>query len=115
MIIFMKDLRTGCDIVHIPRFKKIISRTPSMRRRIFLPQEEKDASPERLAGIFAAKEAVMKALGISAGRWHDIKVSYKKGGKPYINLSKNVRRKYGVDISIAHDGEYAIAFVVFYE
>lgn len=115
----------GCDIVSIPRFRKILVRTPAIRRRIFLPEEEKGASMERLAGIFAAKEAVIKAFGIPAGRWHEIEVSYHKNGKPQIKLlGRSASKLKGIlgsgaskcrgEVSIAHDGDYAMAFVVFY-
>lgn len=112
---FLKDtsMKVGCDIVYIPRFKKVIGRTPGIRRRIFLPEEEKDASPEHLAGIFAAKEATMKAIGIPAGRWHDIEIDYYESGRPKIKLVGNSVSKYTCDLSIAHDGDYAVAYVVF--
>ena len=107
-------LRLGCDLVNLTRFKKILMRTPAMRGRIFLPSEEKDASLETLAGIFAAKEAVIKALGFSAGRWRDIEISARADGKPGIRVLEEKRATgyQAVDLSISHDGDYVIAFVV---
>lgn len=104
-------MKIGCDIVHIPRFKKILARTPAMRQRIFLPQEERGASIEKLAGVFAAKEAVIKALGVPPGRWQEINISYDKTGRPQV--LGGLASKYEGDLSIAHDGDYVVAFVVF--
>ncbi len=108
----METIRVGCDIVPIARFKRILTRTPGMRSRIFLPQELKNASLERLAGIFAAKEAAVKALGLPPGSWHEIEIIYHKTGKPQLQLLSRTK-KYIIshDLSIAHDGDYAIAFV----
>lgn len=108
----MERVHIGCDIVSLIRFRNIISRTPAMRRRIFLPQETKGASIEKLAGIFAAKEAAAKALDLSPGRWHDLEIMYEKNGKPSISFKdKTLRTSFDSDLSISHDGDYAVAFV----
>lgn len=106
-------MKIGCDIVHIPRFKKIMARTPAMRSRIFLSQEEKGASVEKLAGIFAAKEAVIKALGLKAGDWPKIEIVKDKNGRPGIRLANSPRNIISQDLSISHDKNYALAFAVF--
>lgn len=107
-------LRVGSDVVHIARFKRVITQTPAVRRRIFLPRELKGASSERLAGTFAAKEAVMKALAIKAGRWQEIEIARARNGKPRLILRRQPRKKLlAHDLSIAHDGDYAVATAVF--
>lgn len=108
------ELRTGSDIVYIPRFKRILARTPAFAEKIFLPEERKDKNTRQLAGIFAAKEAVMKALGVSAGKWLFISIGHQETGKPVLTLRmpRPVRYRAG-DISIAHDGKYAFACAVF--
>ncbi len=106
-ILGMENIKIGCDLVFIPRFKKILLRTPAVRRRIFLPQEEKNASVNTLAGIFAAKEAAVKAFGVPAGRWQEIEIYHEKNGEPRIRI-KGRKCK----VSIAHDGDYAMALVV---
>lgn len=106
-------MKIGCDIVYIPRFKKILTRTPSMRSRIFLPQEEKGASREKLAGIFAAKEAVIKALGLKAGDWLKIEIVKDKNGRPGVKLVNPSKNIISQDLSISHDKNYALAFAVF--
>jgi holo-[acyl-carrier protein] synthase len=62
----------GVDLVEIPRFRDVITRTPSMVDRLFTPAEQAYANQQRdptarLAARFAAKEAVMKALGLGLG------------------------------------------------
>lgn len=107
-------VKIGCDIVRLRRFKKILERTPEMRSRIFLPQELTGSSTLHLAGIFAAKEAVTKALGMKAGMWQKIEIMHQKNGKPNLNLKGSARSKgYTHDLSIAHDGDYVIAWVCF--
>ena len=62
----------GVDLVEIPRFREVIGRTPTMVDRLFTDAErayaerQQDPAP-RLAVRFAAKEAVMKALGVGLG------------------------------------------------
>ena len=51
----------GIDIVAISRLEAALARTPSLRERLFTPAEA-SLPPESLAGRFAAKEAVAKAL-----------------------------------------------------
>ena len=110
------EIKVGCDIVHIPKFKK--SAEAGGRKffeKIFTAYELAGTpSIETLAGIFAAKEAAIKALGIPVGSWHNIEISHHKNGKPKIKLLGNSVSKYKGEVSIAHDGEYALAFVVFY-
>lgn len=105
-------IKAGCDIVYLPRFRKILTRTPSMRGRLFLPHEEKNANLETLAGIFAAKEALIKALGSTPGRWHDIQILHENSGKPVLKYLHHQKIVKAQDVSISHDGDYAMAMVV---
>jgi holo-[acyl-carrier protein] synthase len=62
----------GVDLVEVPRFREVIARTPSMVERLFTDAEaayaagQRDPAP-RLAVRFAAKEAVLKSLGLGLG------------------------------------------------
>jgi len=107
-------VKIGCDIVNISRFKKILARTPLTRQQMFLPREDNNASFEHLAGIFAAKEAVMKALELKAGRWKEIEIVKGKSGRPKIKLLVSNKQIINHDISISHDRDYAMAVAVFY-
>jgi len=103
-------IKLGTDIVHIPRFEKILRENQQhFAQNVFCSAEWKDSSAEKLAGIFAAKEAVLKALGMKPGQWQKICVKYSKEGKPFLSDSPKH------ELSISHDGEYAIAVAVFYQ
>lgn len=85
----------GVDIVEIDRMRNILSRRPAFAEQVFsLPEQlycNRQASPETHYALrFAAKEAVVKALGtgFSDGIWvHDIEVDRDKKGKPFVKLS----------------------------
>lgn len=103
----------GVDIVEIERMADIIEHTPAFVERVF-SQAERDycesmANPATHYALrFAAKEAVVKALGtgFSDGIWvRDIEVERQKSGKPIVRLSGRaleVAREQGVrDLSIS--------------
>lgn len=75
----LKMIKCGVDLVFIPDFKKRVERSgEGFLKKIFLESELKNTEASRLDGVFAAKEAVMRALEIKAGSWHKIEVSYDK-------------------------------------
>jgi len=83
----------GIDLVDVERFRASLARTPSMRTRMFTDGErayaESAADPaERYAARFAAKEAVMKALGVGLGAFgfHDVEVLRHEGGRPALRV-----------------------------
>ena len=102
--------RIGCDIVSIHRFRERISESgESFLERVFQPHEQRGASLERLAGLFAAKEAVCKALCLRAGSWLQIGVTHEFSGSPRIELSEPQPGLQDLHLSISHAGEYAVA------
>lgn len=106
-------ISVGNDIVDITRFENKIKKNKNILEKIFLPSEMKNKNIEHLAGLFAAKESVTKALNLKPGKWLDIEISYEKGGKPKVNLSSELRKHIrDHTLSIAHDGEYALATMV---
>lgn len=108
------QIRVGCDLVQISRFRKILKRTPAVGKRIFLPAETKARSIASLAGIFAAKEAIVKALRLKAGDWTKIEIRKTKIGRPEIKFNWKLPQKIAnYDLSISHDGDYAVATAVF--
>jgi len=108
----MAKLKTGIDLVYIPRIKKLLDNKHTLTK-IFHKTELKRPSPEHLAGIFALKEAFFKALKIKP-KWLSIEVINKKNGEPRINISNEIKINdlVSIDCSISHDNEYAIANVV---
>jgi len=103
--------KCGVDLVFIPEFEKRAKRGgEGLLRKIFLESELKNTESSHLAGVFAAKEAAMKALELPAGSWHKIKVSYDENGRPKVHvLGKKIKK---CDLSISHAGDYAIAIFV---
>ena len=78
-------LKFGSDIVHIPKFEKTLRKSREyFIQNVFWPEEMEYARVQRLSSIFASKEATIKALGLEAGQWRDIRVAYKESGKPYL-------------------------------
>jgi holo-[acyl-carrier protein] synthase len=65
----MTTLAVGVDVVDVPRFTLALRRRPRLIERLFTEQERRDCQerPDRLAARFAAKEAVLKALGSGLG------------------------------------------------
>ncbi len=107
----------GLDITEVFRFARAVER-PGMIERLFTP-DERDAPTERLAGRFAAKEALAKALGAPRGLvWTDVSVLSEDSGRPYFVFTGSVARRLaelGVDnvfLSITHDAGVAAAMVV---
>ena len=113
----------GVDIVDIARMKRILERTPSFARKVYSDEERayclNKATPEvHFATRFAAKEAVVKALGtgFSGGIGvRDIEVRRTSKGRPYVVLSgraKEVARELGVrelPISLSYTHTEAVA------
>lgn len=107
-------LVTGCDLVQISRFAKTLQEHNLLLDKIFTTEEKTKKSIDTLAGIFAAKEAAIKALGLRPGRWHQIIVTRATDKKPHLTLSDpDTRAKIEqLDLSISHDGDYALAIIV---
>lgn len=79
----------GVDLVEVDRMRTVLARTPTMAARCFTEGERAYAEAardpaERYAARFAAKEAVMKALGVGLGAfdWHDVEVVRSEDGAP---------------------------------
>lgn len=113
----------GVDLVDVARFERALLRTPRLRARLFTEAERTVDGGERparsLAGRFAAKEALIKALGDSwAMRWHDMVVTGDERGKPSLRLdgaAQDAAAALGVHrvhVSMSHDAGMAIAVVV---
>lgn len=119
---------SGVDIIQIYRIEKIISnKRDSFLSKIFTQNEigyikKKGNNPRTIAGLYASKEAVSKALGTGIGKvaWHDINITHDERGKPLVNIASrqdSLLMELGIntfDLSISHDGDYAIAFVIGY-
>ncbi len=94
----MEILGLGVDICEIERMERALGRHPTMRERVFTPEERaycdaKARPAESYAGRFAAREAVIKALGGYRGkRWQDISVDAGALGRALRSGSRATRR-----------------------
>lgn len=112
----------GIDVVDVGRMKLALSRTPGIKRRLFTQAEavycEEFRFPERhYAARWAAKEAVVKALGCGMLQWDGVEVVRNPYGAPYVRLLGKIAEfaeSVGVtpgqlSISIAHSELSAVS------
>ena len=107
----------GIDICPVERFATA-AENERLLARLFTPAE-RDSSMNRMAGRFAAKEALAKALGAPEGlSWHDVEVRKDDLGKPYFHYTGTIAQRIAglgigtVHLSITHDAGIAAAVVV---
>lgn len=123
----MKIIAHGIDLVDRPRIEQMVARHGErFLNRVFTEKEQAYANAnkdrmEKLAGRFAAKEAVLKLMGTGwRGKiaWTDIEVVNNPAGQPEVTLSgevKNLARRMSVthiSVSITHTANFAIASAV---
>lgn len=118
-------LGVGCDIIEIARIKKAVQ-SEAFKRRVFAPEEiaycesRGRQAAASFAARFAAKEAVLKALGtgLRGGSLTEISVANDELGKPSVQLTgyhKQLADELGVKrifLSMSHARETAMAYVV---
>lgn len=110
-------MRVGVDIVSVKRIEKAFQ-NENFKHKVFSIEEinyceSRKNKYEHYAGKFAAKEAYAKALGTGFKNglsFLDIKVINDEDGRPNI-----ISEKFNVNLSISHEREYAVAFVVLEE
>ena len=110
-------LGIGTDIIEVARIKKSMERFGDDFLKHILTKEE-IAHTKRfkipyahIAGRFAAKEAIFKAVGDPKLSWHDVTITNDKEGKPICKHAKaNFKKK--ILITISHSKNYATAFCV---
>ena len=102
----------GIDLIKISKVKKILERHgEKFLKKVFTDGEikyieEKHMMPQTVAGIYAAKEAMLKELGTGIGECSlkDVEVFHDEKGRPYGKAGDRC-----FDISISHEGEYGVA------
>lgn len=119
----MTVLGLGVDMVEVARIERAVARWgDAFVRRIYTPGEiERSAATAiqspRLAARFAAKEAVMKALGVGwrTLAWREIEITHDALGRPEVRLHGAARRLAGergvvtVLVTLAHTHGHAVA------
>ncbi len=118
-------LGVGVDVVEVARIRRAVDRWgEAFLRRVYTPTELRQAAGraglERLAARFAAKEAVMKALGAGWGgmRFQDVEIVRGASGSPRAQLYGAAARRaeqagvVAVHVSVTHARTYAAAVAV---
>ncbi|TLU87705.1 MAG: holo-[acyl-carrier-protein] synthase [Chlorobium sp.] len=116
-------MEIGVDIVDLDRIEKLYSRYGTKFLQRFLSDEEIEICLRKpqiiasIAGRFAAKEAVVKALGtgFSAGvHWKSFAILNDERGRPYVRPAdgQNFPSGCSIKLSISHDSQAAIATVL---
>ena len=118
----------GTDIVQVDRIGTAVKRTPMFLEKVFTEEERKyfksrKDNLETIAGNFAAKEAISKALGTGIRGFGllDIEILRNDKGQPIVNISDKVKEVISIEedflihVSISHTGENAIAFAIWEE
>jgi len=122
----MAVIGVGIDIVEVERIERAITRWgEAFIRRIYTAREvERSAAPivvgPRMAARFAAKEAVMKALGVGWRdlSWREIEIANDSQGKPIVHLhgaARRVAQQLGVTdvlLALSHTHLHAVANAV---
>lgn len=115
------NISCGTDIVKIERMENIknnhflLNKIFHVKEIIYL--ESQNMNLESIAGMYAAKEAFLKAMhmGINAYSLKDIIILHEENGAPYFTFQNELLKKVEnitFSLSISHDGEYAISFVI---
>lgn len=121
-------LSTGVDILHIPRVEQALARYGQrFLDRCFTAPEIRSCRgfASEFAARYAAKEAVSKALGVGLRvmarngiKFHDVEILPDRYGKPHVHLhgyAAERAQELGLNewaISLTHEKEYTVAFVV---
>ena len=117
-------MKIGTDITVISRIENSVKKFGNKFLDRYLTQEEQNklsSKPESIAGYWAAKEAISKALGcgICANLgFHDIIIYKDEKNAPHFKLSEKAQAFHQINnssLSIAHDGGFAIAVVVIHQ
>ena len=112
-------MKIGTDIIQISRIEKSLEKFGEKFKTKFLNDSEIQLvkKTESIAGFWAAKEAIAKALGCGIGTelaFHDIIIKKNERGAPSFILSPDAQKIHAVassSLSISHDGGFAIAVV----
>ncbi len=116
-------LKVGNDIIETERIKRLYEKyADNFKNKVYTSKEieycesKKSNKFQSYAGRFAAKEAVFKAISQGFSNkyqinWKDIEILNDDSGRPYVNLN-NINFVEGIDISISHIKDYAIATVI---
>lgn len=113
-------MTTGIDIEEVQRFKNLVSNKPELLQKMFSDYEWNYASQKNraqtLAGIWCAKESVVKALyakGICK-MIRDVQIHHNSDGVPQVQCIEGIENfnLEFIRLSISHTMNYAVAVCV---
>ena len=107
----------GTDIEEVLRFKRLLNLKTQLLQKIFTPYEWEYAktkhATQTLAGIWCAKESVVKAMsGLNETiNIQDVHIAHKINGTPFVKKIKNINdiENFDIKLSISHTKNYATA------
>ena len=108
----------GVDIIEVKRIKNAVDKYgKGFLGRVFTDKELENARQrtslyQHLAGRFAVKEAVFKALGDMKLGFRDVEVLNDCQGKPYCSLLRHKQSDFNIYVSISHIKNYAVASAI---
>jgi holo-[acyl-carrier protein] synthase len=114
----------GCDCIEIARIRQALARSGQrLLARLLTPRELDYCHQHQdpvftVAGRFAGKEALAKALGVGIGSalsWQDMEIINDAHGKPFVVWHIDVRERFGIQathLSLSHSHTIAIAYAV---
>lgn len=119
----MRRHEIGVDLIDIERIMAVLGRHPQrFRRRVLTPAEDRYCGPkiERVAGRWAAKEAISKVLGLGVRGvgWRDIEVLPNWAGQPQVHLHARAQARaqhLGLEeltVTISHERKMAVAVAI---
>lgn len=122
-------MKLGTDIIEIKRIEQAIIKSERFKLRVYTASEiayceqRGKAKYHSYAGIYAAKEATLKALGtgLRQGTWQDIEISHDELGAPIVSIDGvffDLMKQFNLStsiVSISHCETYAMSTVIIKE
>jgi len=104
----------GIDLVEVDRIRRAMENPRFVYRILTDAEREFCTSPARVAGRWAAKEAIYKAVGLTTLTWHDIEITNDPFGAPTARILTNQwdGKRLRLNVSISHEKNHAIAVAV---
>jgi holo-[acyl-carrier protein] synthase len=106
-------LGLGVDLVEVARIRAAMRNPRFLERILTIREMDEGMTAERVAGRWAAKEAVAKAVGTFL-KWHDVEISNLPSGKPVVTISPAAYNLNGksLHVSISHVKGQAVAVAI---
>lgn len=104
----------GIDLVEIARIERVMGRHPRFAQKILTPEERAYCrTPAQIAGRWAAKEAIAKAVGLPM-KWHEVEILPDAFGAPMVTIHSHQvdLKRLRIKVSITHERTHAAAVAI---